>query len=558
MKISVKASLMAIVVVLVGFLLGEGVVAIFNLKAIRATTAEITDDWLPSVRALGEIKYGVTRYRLAGSRHVMNGDEATKKEIDGVLKDYLAQIEKSFAVYEPLVTSAEERALWSAVKSKWAAYVAVQEKTQALSNSKEADKATQMFNAAKTEFNAALADLDRGVEINNKGALEATRRAQTTFDAAFAQILVLAGIAVAVGVGAGLFVALGISAPLQRLTGAMQKVAGGQLKADIPSVTRGDEIGDMARTLIVFRDGLAETERLRAEEATREKAAAERMVAERHRIADRFQESMGALAEGFVNSSAEVADAARNLAATAEETSRQAGAVAEAAETASGNVETVAASTEEMAASVREINERVCDSTRIAKVAADEAEATQENIRSLSGAADRIGDVVNLIKDIAGQTNLLALNATIEAARAGEAGKGFAVVASEVKQLAAQTASATDEIASTVGRIQAATAETVASISRIVATIGTIQEVSASIAGAVQQQGAATHEISSNTHRAAEGTAHVSQNISGVGHAAEMTGSAATQLMGLSGALSSEADRLTKEVKGFVATLRAG
>ena len=206
---------------------------------------------------------------------------------------------------------------------------------------------------------------------------------------------------------------------------------------------------------------------------------------------------------------------------------------------------------------MREINGQVVHSSSIASTAADEAASTEANIRSLSEAAEKIGDVVNLIRDIAGQTNLLALNATIEAARAGEAGKGFAVVASEVKQLASQTAKATDDIAAKVGEIQTATADTVESIRRIVGTIGSIREMSSSIASAVEQQGAATREIASNTTRAAQGAGHVTDNISGVGHAAEMTGTAATQLMGLSSNLSSQADSLTQEVETFVRTLRS-
>jgi methyl-accepting chemotaxis protein len=557
MRVSVKASLMAVVVVLVAFLLGQGWMAVSKLQGMRSATTDISENWLPSVKVLGQIKYEITRYRLLGTRHVLSTDDAVMKKLDEQIVAMSQKLSKSFATYEALISSEEERGIWTGFKADWSRYVAAQDKALAASRANDNEKAATAFVESTPIFDAALAALDKDVDLNDKGAADASALARSTYDGAFLAVVIFGVVSAAVGVGAGIFVAFGVSSPLNTLTTAMQKVAAGDLAAEIPSTARQNEIGDMARTLMVFRDGLAETDRLRAAQAVREAEQAERLEAERHQIADRFMATMGGLAQSFVKSSGEVAEAARNLSATAEETSRQAQSVAQAAEEASTNVQTVAASTEELAASVREINGQVVHSSNIAGTAADEAASTEANIRSLSEAAEKIGDVVNLIRDIAGQTNLLALNATIEAARAGEAGKGFAVVASEVKQLAAQTAKATDEIAQKIGEIQSATGDTVASISRIVGTIGSIREVTSSIAGAVTEQGAATDEISGNTHRAAQGAAQVTDNISGVGEAAEMTGAAATQLMGLSGSLSSQADKLTHEVNDFVRTLRS-
>ncbi|MDV6331803.1 methyl-accepting chemotaxis protein [Asticcacaulis sp. 201] len=369
-------------------------------------------------------------------------------------------------------------------------------------------------------------------------------------------VSILGGMAAVTGISVWL-TRVGIVRPMKRLTDVMAAMAGGKLTLEVPGQERRDELGAMAKTTEIFRQGLEETERLRLAAAQTEEANARRLREERHAIADDFQSKMGALADSFVRSSGEVSNAAQSLSATAEETSRQAQVVTGAAEEAAVNVQTAAAATEEMAASVLEIGSQVSRAATVASEAAQEAISTEGEIRALSDAAQSIGAVVNLISEIASQTNLLALNATIEAARAGEAGKGFAVVASEVKTLATQTARATKDIGDKVAEIQTATQRTVGSIEKIVSTITDMRNISSNIAASVEQQGAATQEIAGNTARASDGTQQVTENIFGVGRAAEMTGAASTQLMSLSGNLSEQAAALQGEVKAFVSQLRA-
>jgi methyl-accepting chemotaxis protein len=336
----------------------------------------------------------------------------------------------------------------------------------------------------------------------------------------------------------------------------MEALGRGDLAVAVTGSDRRDEVGTIAKALEVLRGHLQAAEHLRQEHAAREQH--ERAVMERRAaLASAFVAQMQDLAAGFAQSSGEVADSAKNLSATAEETSRQAQAVASAAEEATTNVQTVASSSEEMAASVQEITSKVAHSSKVADAAFREAEASNTRIASLAAAAASIGDVINLIKGIADQTNLLALNATIEAARAGEAGKGFAVVAAEVKQLASQTGRATEEIGSKVGEIQQATDGTVRSMTEIIRVIGNIKEIATAISAAVEQQGAATNEIARNCQQAAGGASQVTENIAGVGQAAEMTGAASTQLMTLADGLSSRATSLKGVVETFVRDLDA-
>jgi methyl-accepting chemotaxis protein len=393
-------------------------------------------------------------------------------------------------------------------------------------------------------------------------------------------MIVAATIGVLLGLGAGAVIGqFGISRPIRALVACLQRLAKGD-DIDVVGADRQDEIGETAKAVVDIKLMLAAKARREAEEtaeadrrdaeakraaaereavqqkAAEEKAAAERKAAMR-KLADDFEKAVGNIIETVSTASTELEAAANTLTKTAETTQQLSTVVASASEEASSNVQSVASATEEMTGSVGEISRQVQESSTIADEAVDQAHKTDVRINELSQAANRIGDVVKLITAIAEQTNLLALNATIEAARAGEAGKGFAVVAQEVKALAAQTAKATGEIGTQIAGMQMATVDSVNAIKEIGGTINRISHIASTIAAAVEEQGAATQEISRNVQEAAKGTSQVASNIVNVNRGASETGSASAQVLSSAQSLATESNHLKVEVQKFLQTVRA-
>jgi methyl-accepting chemotaxis protein len=352
-------------------------------------------------------------------------------------------------------------------------------------------------------------------------------------------------------------IARSIVRPIRALTAAMTMLADGDTATLVPEMKRRDEVGAMARAVGVFKTNMIEADGLRLEQEQQKVKTAASQKATLHRIADEFERSVGAIVGTVASAATEMQRTAQSMSFTAEEASRQATTVAAATTEATANVETVATAAGQLAASISEIGRQVAHSAAITREAVDQAGHTNQTVEGLATAAQKIGEVLGLIKTIAGQTNLLALNATIEAARAGEHGRGFAVVASEVKSLANQTAKATEEIAGQIDSIQGATGEAVTAIQGIGATIGRVNEIASTIASAVDEQRAATQEIASNVNHAARGTNEIAANISGVTHASGQVGSAATQVLGSASELSRQSEHLRREVEAFLATVRA-
>lgn len=363
-------------------------------------------------------------------------------------------------------------------------------------------------------------------------------------------VLLVGGIVIAMAIGRS------ISKPIQSITHTMQEIAEGNLQVVVGMSDRRDEIGEMAKTVQIFQDHAREIEKMKADQAESERRAAADKKQMMERLADEFERSVGHIVSVVASAATELQSSSKNLSEMSDQTSRQTATVAAATEEASSSIQTVASAAEELSASIGEINRQIADSSRIAANAVEEVKKTDETVSTLSEAATQIGDVVRLIQDIAEQTNLLALNATIEAARAGEAGKGFAVVASEVKNLANQTAKATEEISKKIVTVQSVSTESVNAIRSIGTIIEKIDENTKTIADALRQQDAATREISNNVQQASSGTSEISSSIVNVTHAARESQSASTDVFDAATELSKSSESLRGEVASFVAKIR--
>ena len=558
--ISIRAKIISVVAFLLVAMTGMGLLAVMKMRSMNANTADITANWMPGVRVLGEIRAAVITYRNVVREHMLAEKLDDKIEAETTAATVTEALAKARKQYEPLIASPEERALYTEWSKLWAEYQKGAEEVMELSRMEggKVPHASHELNTKTVNKIGLKSDevLQKAIDLNTSGGNKAAQDASDSYLKAFMLVSIFLGTAVVVGFGVGFYLVRDVSNGINSIVEPMQALGKGDLSAEVPHRGERTEIGAMADVLQIFKEALI------AKKAADEAAAADAEAKiERGRRVDNitreFETMIGEIVQTVSSASSQLEASASTLTSTADRSQRMATTVATASEEASSNVQSVASATEEMASSVGEISRQVQESARMAGDAVGQARATTERVSELSKAASRIGDVVELINTIAGQTNLLALNATIEAARAGEAGRGFAVVASEVKALAEQTAKATGEIGQQISGIQAATNDSVGAIKEISSTIERLSEISSAIAAAVEEQGAATQEIARNVQQAARGTQEVSSNITDVQRGATETGTASSQVLSAAQMLSNDSSRLKTEVSKFLTNVRA-
>jgi methyl-accepting chemotaxis protein len=386
--------------------------------------------------------------------------------------------------------------------------------------------------------------------------IEDTTEYEAVASAARLNLLLGTAAILAVGILLALALGRGLSRPLSAITATMSRLSSGDTSVTIPGSERPDELGMMAKAVDVFRLGMIDAERL-AHEQSAEHEAKDRRASTLMALTMTFEEKMSGLVHDLSTSSTALRSSAETMTTTSQETTRRASTVATASEQATASADSVATATEQLSASIKEISQQAARSSEMIQQAVQQANQSNEQVGGLTEAAEKIGDVVRMINDIAGQTNLLALNATIEAARAGDAGRGFAVVASEVKALANQTSKATEQIGEQIKAIQEASRSSARAILGITETIGQVNETATTIASTVDQQGAATREIARSVHEAADATRQVTSNISSVSDAASKTGTVATEVLSAAGVLSENGNSLRRQLDEFLREVRA-
>ncbi|HEU5047404.1 MAG TPA: MCP four helix bundle domain-containing protein [Rickettsiales bacterium] len=555
LRISKKIALLMGVLILMN--VGLVIKLIYAMDAVNAQSTDIVTNWLPSIRILGQINADTREVRILQLRHAGTTDNAAMQATENEMAQNTSKLSQHLADYEKTINSKEEQELYNSFKAKWAAYMQQQDAFLALSRSNKNEEAhALLMGTMRKDFRDALDSLEKDIELNNKGASEASAQGDRIFDKEKLDSEIISVIALAIAALITYALTSNIATPIVSLQKYMQLLQQGDYDKEVPLSDRRDEVGAMATSIEDFRKSLIanrEMTRQQQEEAKRKlerQARVETLVKE-------FDTNASNAVATVASAATELSQVATDMAAMASQTNTQAKNVATASNQTSGTVQSVATATEELSASVKDISKQVAFSATMIRDATSEAQNANIISKELVDAAHSISAVTEMIENIAGQINLLALNATIESARAGEAGKGFAVVASEVKNLATQTGKATEDIHSKLGNMRQMTENVASALLKLTGSIEKVNDVSGNIAAAVEEQTAVTHEIATNMNTTAAAVEQINNNIGGIRQSAETNSATTQQILSASGLLSKQAENLSTQVRLFLDGIKA-